>query len=167
MFLIFIAAQDDPSTPLRLTKELEDFSLGSGSDQDSEPEGSGDDVVNSDTDAEHVAITFPKFQAASFKDNQKMIDASGSSLFPYKDSARNQATSGPSLYSVNEQSAFPISNDSKSLENFDEWSDDFKPRAVPKVVPKVNEGTNEGSTTANGYVGGRPINGTTNKTTQC
>lgn len=168
------AAQDDPSTPLRLTKELEDYSVGSASDQDSEPEGLVDDVVNSDIDAEHVTIDFPRFQAASFKDNQKSVDTSGPSLFSYKDNNRSQTTSGPSLYSFNEQPAFPRTDDSKSLENFDGWNYDFRRRSsdslqdgASRLLRKESEVTSDGSATANGYVGGRPINGTTNKTTQC
>lgn len=129
-----------------------------------------DDAVNSDIDGEHVTIDFPRFQAASFKDNQKSVDTSGPSLFSYKDNGRSQTTSGPSLCSFNEQPA--KSNDSKSLENFDEWQDEYQRRSSSSLRPGPllkhgSEVISDGSMTANGYVGGKPVNGSTSKTTQC
>lgn len=167
--VVFPAAQqDDPSTPLRLTKELEDFSLGSGSEQDSEPEGLVDDAVNSDIDGEHVTIDFPRYQAASFKDNQKSVDTSGPSLFSY---TNNGTASGPSLY-----------GDSKSMENFigerereteRERDQDYGRRSSGSLQAEMNRLLRkelESECSANGYVGGRPrprpLNGT-NRTTEC
>lgn len=133
-------AQDDPSTPLRSTKDI-DFSLGSGSDSDSE--SLADDAANSDVDGEHVTIDFPRFQVASFRDNQKNIDSSGPSLFSLKDGCRSPAVAGP---------------------NFLDKESHLEER---KPLRKDSEVASDNGATANGYVGTRPVNGTTNKTTQC
>lgn len=166
-----LLAQDDPSTPLRLTKELEDFSL--DSDPDSEPEGLVDDPVNSDIDIEHVTIDFPRFHGASMKIMQK--DTSGPSLYSYKDNGRSP-TSGPSIGSY-EPPHMKGSRDSRSVENFisdAEWHAESRKgsgslQAGMNSLKKESDVLSDSSTTANGYVGGKPINGTTatNKTTQC
>lgn len=134
--------------------------MGSGSD--SEPESIGDDHVNSDIDGGHVTIDFPRFQAASFKDNQKSMDTSGPSLFSYKDDCSINANSGPSLCSFNEQP--PITNSSvRSGVNF--LGDDNKKST--RLLNSLDNDLSGNDATANGYVANRPLNGTTNKTTQC
>lgn len=165
---MIVLAQDDPSTPLRLTKDIEDFSLGSGTD--SEPEDLVDDVPDSDFDDKRVTINFPGYQGASFKGNQKSLDTSGPSLYSYKDNDRSQDTSGPSFGSYSEQ---PRLNDSRSM---------FPTREHIRSVESLQSGTGresllkesegsgsaEANTTVNGYVVGRAsANNTAVKTTQC
>lgn len=145
------ATQDDPSTPLRSTKDMEDFSLGSGSD--SEPESLADDPVNSDIDGEHVTIDFPRFQVASFKDNQKNVDSSGPSLFSLKDDCHSPLNSN---FLDKELQPEERRKSSGSLQ-----------AGASRLLRKESEVTNDNGATANGYVGTRPVNGTTNKTTQC
>lgn len=158
-------AQDDPSTPLRLTKEIEDFSLGSGSEQDSDAEDLAQDGETSDFDDNHVAINFPEFQVSSLKGNQKSLDTSGPSLYSYKDNDRSVDTSGPSFGSYTENR--PSAN--RSVFNRKRSNESVRSGEGRDSLLKEdgNDGGGE-SSTANGYVGGRArTNSSVVKTTQC
>lgn len=166
---LWFLAQDDPSTPLRLTKEIEDFSLGSDSEQDSDPEDLVNDGANSDFDDKHVTINFPDFQVASFKGNQKSVDTSGPSMYSYKDNDRSQDTSGPSFGSYSESRpqenrfSFNVRDRKRSAESL--RSADGRDSLLKE---SEGSGSAETNATANGYVGGRPTtNSNIAKTTQC
>lgn len=135
--------------------------MDSGSDSD--PESLVEDHVNSDIDGEHVTIDFPKFQVTSFKDNQKSLDKPGLSLDSYKDDTSHPFVSFDKSDMPRYEFDFPETDNSLGEESH---IDEHK-KSTRLLQNIDNEVMSDNSATANGYVGSRPVNGTTNKTTQC